>query len=175
MNNADLVILIVLFFITSVVGVVTGSNSLITVPVIAYVFATEGATVATIAFGIYTFVAGLADNVLKPLLLGRGLDVPMPVILIGAIGGMITGATMGMKMADTSTKIVPGHGPLGDLASLTRYRDMLVTVRDRITKLKKSGQTVQQVVAAAPTKDLDATWGKGFMSPADFLAHALLW
>ena len=88
----------------------------------------------------------------------------------GSIGGMITGATMGMKMADTSTKIVPGHGPLGDLASLTRYRDMLVTVRDRITKLKKSGQTVQQVVAAAPTKDLDATWGKGFMSPADFLA-----
>jgi len=88
----------------------------------------------------------------------------------GTIGGMITGATMGMKMTDTSTKIVPGHGPLGDLASLTRYRDMLVTVRDRITKLKNSGQTVQQVVASAPTKDLDATWGKGFMSPADFLA-----
>ena len=53
------------------------------------VFATEGATVASIAFAIYTFVAGLADNVLKPLLLGRGLDVPMPVVLIGAIGGMI--------------------------------------------------------------------------------------
>src|SRR5918994_332456 len=38
----------------------------------------------------------------------------------GTIGGMITGATTGMKMADVSTKIVPGHGPLGDLASLTR-------------------------------------------------------
>jgi glyoxylase-like metal-dependent hydrolase (beta-lactamase superfamily II) len=88
----------------------------------------------------------------------------------GTIGGMIAGATTGMKMADVSTKIVPGHGPLGDLASLTRYRDMLVTVRDRVAKLKKSGQTVQQVVAAAPTKDLDATWGKGFMSPVDFLA-----
>jgi cyclase len=88
----------------------------------------------------------------------------------GSIGGMINGASLAIKQADASTKIVPGHGPLGDLASLTKYRDVLVTVRDRITKLKKSGQTLQQVVAAAPTKDLDATWGTGFMSPADFLA-----
>jgi cyclase len=88
----------------------------------------------------------------------------------GSINGMINGATASMKLADASTKIVPGHGPLGDLAALTRYRDVLVTVRDRVAKLKKSGQTLQQVVAAAPTKDLDATWGKGFMAPADFLA-----
>jgi cyclase len=87
----------------------------------------------------------------------------------GSINGMIAGATMAMKLADGSTKIVPGHGPLGDLKSLTAYRDVLVTVRDRVAKLKKSGQTVQQVIAAAPTKDLDATWGKGFMQPADFL------
>ena len=42
---------------------------------------------------------------------------------------------------------------------------MLVTARDRVAKLKKSGQTLQQVMAAAPTKDLDATWGKGFFPP----------
>jgi cyclase len=88
----------------------------------------------------------------------------------GTIGGMINGASMAAKQADNATKIVPGHGPLGDLQALNRYRDMLITVRDRIAKLKKSGQTLQQVVAAQPTKDLDATWGKGFMSPADFLA-----
>ncbi len=88
----------------------------------------------------------------------------------GSIGGMINGATAALKLADASTKIVPGHGPLGDVKSLTAYRDVLVTVRDRIAKLKKSGQTLQQVIAAAPTKDLDATWGKGFMGPADFLA-----
>ncbi len=88
----------------------------------------------------------------------------------GSIGGMIEGTNFSMKQADASTKIVPGHGPLGDLASLTRYRDMLVTVRDRIAKLKKSGQSLKDVIAAAPTKDLDATWGKGFMAPADFLA-----
>ena len=88
----------------------------------------------------------------------------------GSIGGMINGAEMGAKMADAKTQIVPGHGPLANVVALNQYRDMLITVRDRIAKLKKSGQTLQQVVAAAPTKDLDATWGKGFMSPADFLA-----
>ena len=88
----------------------------------------------------------------------------------GSINGMINGATASMKLADASTKIVPGHGPLGDLAALTRYRDVLVTVRDRVAKLKKSGQTLEQVVAAVPTKDLDETWGKGFMTPANFLA-----
>jgi len=69
---------------------------LITIPVIAFVFATEGFSGATIVFGVYTFVAGLADNVLKPLMLGRGVDVPMPVILIGALGGMVTNGIIGL-------------------------------------------------------------------------------
>lgn len=88
----------------------------------------------------------------------------------GSINGMIEGTNFSMKQADASTKIVPGHGPLGDLAALTKYRDVLVTVRDRIAKLKKSGQSLKEVLAASPTKDLDATWGKGFMAPNDFLA-----
>ncbi len=41
-------------------------------------------------------MAGLADNVLKPLLLGRGVEVPMPVILLGALGGMVSGGIIGM-------------------------------------------------------------------------------
>jgi predicted PurR-regulated permease PerM len=70
--------------------------TLITIPVIIYVFAVEGASVATIVFAIYTFVAGLVDNVLKPILLGRGVDVPMPVILIGSLGGMATMGIIGL-------------------------------------------------------------------------------
>ena len=88
----------------------------------------------------------------------------------GSINGMIDGVTFSMKQADNSTKIVPGHGPLGDLAALTRFRDMLVTSRDRVAKLKKSGQTLQQVIAATPTKDLDEVWGKGFFPPNDYVA-----
>src|SRR3989344_411009 len=77
-------------------GIMQLPATLVTVPVIAYVFATEGASTATIVFAIYVFVAGLVDNVLKPLLLGRGVDVPMPVILIGALGGMVTGGILGL-------------------------------------------------------------------------------
>ena len=88
----------------------------------------------------------------------------------GSINGMIDGVNFSMKQADNATKIVPGHGPLGDLAALTRFRDMLVTSRDRVAKLKKSGQTLQQVIAAAPTKDLDAVWGQGFFPPNDYVA-----
>lgn len=77
-------------------GIMQLPVTLITLPVIAFVFATEGANTATIVFSIYVFVAGLVDNVLKPLLLGRGVDVPMPVILIGALGGMVTSGIIGL-------------------------------------------------------------------------------
>ncbi|CDF83557.1 hypothetical protein PKB_2210 [Pseudomonas knackmussii B13] len=79
-----------------ILGIVQAPATLITVPVIAYVLGTEGFSTATIVFSIYTFVAGLVDNVLKPLLLGRGVDVPMPVVLIGALGGMVVKGIIGL-------------------------------------------------------------------------------
>lgn len=77
-------------------GIMQLPATLITVPVILFVFATDGVTAASIVFAVYVFIAGLADNVLKPLLLGRGVDVPMPVVLIGALGGMVTGGVIGL-------------------------------------------------------------------------------
>ncbi len=77
-------------------GIMQLPATLITLPVIAFVFATEGASTGTIVFAVYVFVAGLADNVLKPLLLGRGVDVPMPVVLIGALGGMVANGIIGL-------------------------------------------------------------------------------
>ena len=84
---------------------------------------------------------------------------------------MIAAADRALKLADVAMtiKIVPGHGPLADRDALTKYRDMLVTVRDRIAKLKKAGRTEKEVVASKPTADLDATWGKGFMMPDVFV------
>ncbi|MGA7776244.1 MAG: AI-2E family transporter [Paraburkholderia sp.] len=78
------------------VGIMQLPATLITVPVIIFVIFTDGANTATIVFSVYIFVAGLADNVLKPLLLGRGVAVPMPVVLIGALGGMVTGGVVGL-------------------------------------------------------------------------------
>ena len=89
--GAGLLALAVLLF-----GILQIPVTLITLPVIAFVFVTEGASLATIVFAIYVFIAGLVDNVLKPLLLGRGVDVPMPVVLIGALGGMITNGIIGL-------------------------------------------------------------------------------
>jgi len=68
---------------------------LVTVPIIIYVFATEPTTPAII-FLVWTLFAGLSDNILKPLMIGRGLEVPMPIILIGVIGGMITDGLLGL-------------------------------------------------------------------------------
>jgi len=87
----------------------------------------------------------------------------------GSINGMIAGAEQGLKLVDGTTKIVPGHGPLADRAALARARDMLVTVRDRVQKLKSSGRPLEDAIAAKPTKDLDEVWGKGFMPPDNFV------
>jgi glyoxylase-like metal-dependent hydrolase (beta-lactamase superfamily II) len=87
----------------------------------------------------------------------------------GSIDGMIRALDRILPLAGPATKIIPGHGPLGDRAALLRYRGMLVTVRERVTKLVLEGKTLDQVVAAKPTADLDGTWGLGFMKPDRFL------
>jgi predicted PurR-regulated permease PerM len=84
-----------LTLVTFLVAVVQIPALLITIPVIAYVFATE-ATTPAIIFAVWSVIAGLSDNVLKPIMLGRGLEVPMPVILIGVIGGMISDGLLGL-------------------------------------------------------------------------------
>jgi predicted PurR-regulated permease PerM len=64
-------------------------------PVAVYVF-TASETVPAVLFGIWAVVVSASDTFLKPLLLGRGLDVPMLVILVGAIGGMILAGLIGL-------------------------------------------------------------------------------
>ena len=84
-----------LTLITFLLSVVQVPVILIALPAIAYVFSTHPTTPAVI-FTIWILVAGLSDNVLKPMMLGRGLEVPMPVILIGVLGGMIADGLLGL-------------------------------------------------------------------------------
>lgn len=86
---------ILVTLVVFLLGIVQVPAVIVSLPVIAYVFMKEPLTPALI-FGVWTFVAGLSDNFLKPLLLGRGLEVPMPVILIGVIGGMIADGLLGL-------------------------------------------------------------------------------
>src|SRR5277367_282668 len=82
----------------------------------------------------------------------------------GKIDGMIVAAGKVLSLADNNTKIVPGHGPLGNKADLTKYRDMLVVARDRVQKLKTAGKSADEIAASKPFADLEATWGKGFFN-----------
>jgi cyclase len=88
----------------------------------------------------------------------------------GSVAGMIGAADRMLAIADDRTRIIPGHGPLGTKADLKAFRDMLATARDRVAALVKAGKTLEQVTAAAPTADLDAKWGQGFLKPAAFVS-----
>lgn len=79
----------------------------------------------------------------------------------GSIGGTISAAQKSLAIAGDKTKVIPGHGPLGDKADLKSYIDMLSTVRDKVSALKKAGASEQEVVAKKPTADLDANWLHG--------------
>jgi predicted PurR-regulated permease PerM len=58
-------------------------------------FATSGTTISVI-FTIWSVLASSSDTVLKPILLGRGLDLPMMVIFMGAIGGFVAAGFIGL-------------------------------------------------------------------------------
>jgi cyclase len=79
----------------------------------------------------------------------------------GSIGGTIDAAQKSLSLAGDKTKIIPGHGPLGDKTDLKNYIDMLSAVRDKVAALKKAGAAEQDVIAKKPTADLDAQWLHG--------------
>jgi hypothetical protein len=74
-----------------------------------------------------------------------------------------------MHYLNDSTKIIPGHGPMGSKADLVAYHDVLAKIRDRVAALIKKGKTKEEVIAAKPSAEWDATWGTGFMKPDVFL------
>jgi glyoxylase-like metal-dependent hydrolase (beta-lactamase superfamily II) len=82
----------------------------------------------------------------------------------GVIGGMIHASEKALTVADNSTKIIPGHGPLGSKSDLQKYRDMLSAIRDKVAIIKASGASEQETIARKPTADFDAAWVKGFIT-----------
>ncbi|MGH9311936.1 MAG: MBL fold metallo-hydrolase [Vicinamibacterales bacterium] len=87
----------------------------------------------------------------------------------GSVDGMIGAAERALAMADGSTKIIPGHGPLADKKALEAYLNVLRTARDRVKKLVDAGKTADEVVAAKPLADYEGTWGKGFLPTDQFV------
>jgi len=92
----------VLAVIVLVLGIAQVPAVIVTLPAIGYLWSSGNyETGAAILYTVLLLVAGMADNVLKPLMLGRGVDAPMPVILLGALGGMAAGGILGMFVGAT--------------------------------------------------------------------------
>jgi predicted PurR-regulated permease PerM len=84
-----------LSLIAMALGVVQVPVIIVVLPAILYAFAVESTTVAII-FTVWSIIAGLSDAVLKPIMIGHGLEVPMPIILLGVIGGVMAFGLVGL-------------------------------------------------------------------------------
>ncbi len=94
----------------------------------------------------------------------------------GSVRGVIETVNHVLTMIDDKTKVIPGHGPLGDEKSLVKYRDMLVTVSDRMQVLIDQGKSIEEIITLKPNADFDDEWGQGFLNPEAFLTtlHAVM-
>ena len=82
----------------------------------------------------------------------------------GSLKGTVQAVDEILSLVDADTKIIPGHGPIGDKAQLESYRTMLWTAYERLRKLKAEGKTAQEAAAAKPLEDLETTWGDGLFT-----------
>ena len=86
----------------------------------------------------------------------------------GGIDGMIRATKQNLSVVTDKTIIIPGHGPVGNKAGLSEYYDMLVAIRNNVSKLKTQGNSLAETIAAKPTAAYDAKWGQFLMTPAIF-------
>ena len=129
----------ILAVVVMLLSIMQVSASLISIPVIAYLWWTgDGSTVSNIVYSIYLLAGGLADNFLKPLLLGRGVDAPMPIILLGALGGMVSGGISGMFV-----------GAVVFTIGYQIFMEWVDNVQEGINTEKEQGDTVEQPAPAS--------------------------
>lgn len=84
-----------LWTVIFIFAAVVQAGVLVLVPAVIYVFATASVTKAVI-FLVWCIIVGLLDNILKPLLLGRGVAIPVAVVFLGAIGGFMAMGVIGL-------------------------------------------------------------------------------
>jgi predicted PurR-regulated permease PerM len=84
-----------LSLVVFMLGIVQVPVIIVVLPAIIWAFSAMGTTGAII-FTVWSLLAGLSDAVLKPMLIGHGLEVPMPVILLGVIGGVMAYGLIGL-------------------------------------------------------------------------------
>lgn len=91
-----------LALVVLLIGIVQVPALLVSAPVIVYIWSSgDYTTTQAILYTVLLFIGGMLDNVLKPLLLGRGVNAPMPVVLLGALGGLASTGLLGMFVGAT--------------------------------------------------------------------------
>ena len=88
----------------------------------------------------------------------------------GGIDGMIHWLNKTLPGVTDKMIIIPGHGPVGNRTQLVEFRDMLVAIRDNVSRLKKQGKSIEEVVAAKPTAAYDDKWG-GYVINGEFFTR----
>src|SRR3981081_1087063 len=87
----------------------------------------------------------------------------------GNVDGMIAASDANLAATNNETIIIPGHGqPVRNKAELKEFRDMLVSRRANVARLKKQGRSRDAAVAAKPTAAFDAKWGQFVIDPGFF-------
>lgn len=87
----------------------------------------------------------------------------------GSMQGIIEAADLALSLADESTRIIPGHGPLGMAEDLRTYRDYLIQASANVQVLIDEGKSLQQIIDAKPTSEWDETLGKTWITPPQFV------
>ena len=129
----------VLSIIALVLGIAQIPALIVTLPIVVYIWSSGNySNLAAIIDTIILLLTGMADNVLKPLMLGRGVDVPMPVILFGALGGMASGGILGMFVG--ATVLALGYEIFMSWVATTPDSDPAVSQNEQI-KPDDSGPT----------------------------------
>jgi glyoxylase-like metal-dependent hydrolase (beta-lactamase superfamily II) len=87
----------------------------------------------------------------------------------GSVAGVIAGVDRILELANDSTQIIPGHGKVTDRAGLVSYRKLLADTSARIRELVQAGRTVEEVVAAPPFAETDATYAWSFITAERYI------
>jgi glyoxylase-like metal-dependent hydrolase (beta-lactamase superfamily II) len=87
----------------------------------------------------------------------------------GSVNGLIAAVDALLAIADDRTRIIPGHGKVTDRAGLAGYREMLAVTSARVRDLVKAGKSLDEILAAKPNADYDATLSWSFITAENYL------
>ena len=85
-----------LAFLVLLLGIIQIGPAILLIPIVIWSWVAMETTMSALAFTVYMLLVGVMDNVLKPIVMARGVATPMPVILIGVVGGTIAYGISGL-------------------------------------------------------------------------------